>query len=57
VRNHYLIEVTQRQTFYFSVEAESTSEAIELAVKQDSNLSEAMPPEVEQINAKCIGGD
>ncbi len=55
--NHYLIEVTQRQIFYFSVEAESTSEAIELAVKQDGKLSEAMPPEVEQINAKCIGGD
>ena len=56
MRNHYLIEVTQKQTFYFTVEAESASEAIELAVKQDSSLSEAMPPEVEQINAKCIGG-
>jgi hypothetical protein len=57
MRNHYLIEVTQKQTFYFTIEAESASEAIELAVKQDSNLSEAMPPEIEQVNAKCIGGD
>jgi len=57
MRNHYLIEVTQKQTFYFTIEAESANEAIEQAITQDKILSEAMPPEIEQVNAKCIGGD
>lgn len=57
MKEHYLIEVTQRQVFYFSIQAESTSEAIEQALKQDKSLCEVMPPEIEQITAKCLGGD
>lgn len=57
MKNHYLIEVIQKQTLYFTIEADTPSKAIELALNQDNELNEAMPPEVDQINAKCIGGD
>ncbi|GLX85751.1 hypothetical protein tloyanaT_20030 [Thalassotalea loyana] len=57
MKNHYLIEVTQTQKLFFSIEANSTKEAIEKALNQDNQLDEAMPPELDQITAKCIGGD
>lgn len=57
MNNHYLIEVTQIQKLFFSIEANSTKEAIEKALNQDNEMSEIMPPEVNQITAKCIGGD
>ena len=57
MNNHYLIEVTQVQKLYFSIDAKSPKQAIEKALNQNSDLAEAMPPEVEAITAKCIGGD
>ena len=56
MNNQYLIEVTQVQKLFFSIEANSTKEAIEKALNHDSDLDEAMPPEVDQITAKCLGG-
>lgn len=57
MNNHYLIEVTQVQTLYFTIEANSAKHAIELTAQQDKDLCEAMPPEIQSITAKCIGGD
>lgn len=57
MKEHYLIEVTQKQVFYFSVEAENTNEAIELALSHGGELDEVMPPEIEEITAKKLGGD
>lgn len=57
MNNQYLIEVTQVQKLFFSIEASSTKDAIEKALNHDTEINEVMPPEIDQITAKCIGGD
>ena len=44
--NHYLVEVTQQQLVYVSIEAESPSEAIEQALKQQGEVAQPYPPEL-----------
>lgn len=52
----YLIEIKQTQLIFISVEAESSSEAIERALNQEGEVSPSFPPEVEQINARILRG-
>lgn len=57
MNNHYLVEITMRQTFFVAVEAISTSHAIHKAVNQDGEVSQPYPPETEEISAKVIRGE
>ncbi len=57
MKNHYLVEVTQQQHIFVSVEATNSSEAIELALQQQGKIEQPYPPEIEQIKARIIRGE
>jgi len=50
----YLIEVTQQQKIYITVKAETKTNAIELAIAQQGDITEAYPPEILSIKANAL---
>ncbi len=50
----FLIEVIQQQKFYITVEAETKTIAIELAVAQQGEVTEVNPPEILSIKANAL---
>ena len=53
----YMIEITQQQLIFISVEADSPAQAIELALNQGDEISQPYPPEIQQIKARIIRGE
>ncbi len=54
MKEQYLIEITQKQLIFVSVEAESSSHAIDLAMSLQGEITRPYPPEIEQITARII---
>jgi len=54
---HYIVELTQVQSFFVSIEADSTVEAIELAIQNQGEVETPYPPELKSVTAKVVRND